>query len=256
MRTISIEYIKDNLLYYAFRPIDNNAAKDLIDAHNSNYLYINISEIYSYAFFRACIPIYYLSYCIKKLADISLEESSTETVIRKNPLDIIVTPIAKKDNNDPSNFLKFPHSNIKKPVNYLFSNATNYLRKAEIKEEIYYGLPGLIFDKNLRPLMYCYADSIINISKEILIKDIVCAIDPTVLNKDTIMSKFIMKEFIPEFLKISKSNIRRFIKEDFVRDVNIKVEIGDLSKFFYKPQEPETEDINLTITNFLKTFPI
>jgi hypothetical protein len=255
MRTISIENLRDNLLYYAFRPIDDNATKDLIDTHNSNYLYVNISEIYSYASFRACIPIYYLSYYIKKLADISLEESSTETVIYKNPLDIIVTPIAKKDNG-PFNFLKFSHCNIKKPVNHLFINNTNKLCKAEIKEEIYYGLPGLIFDKNLRPLMYCYVDSIINISKEVLIKDMVCAIDPTVLNKDTIMSKFIMKEFIPEFLKISKSTIRRFIGEDFVRDISIKVEIGDLSKFFYKPQEPETEDINLAITNFLKTFPI
>ena len=167
-----------------------------------------------------------------------------------------ITPIAKKRNSLVDS-AKFFHCNIKKPVGHLFSNTTNDLRVIEIKGEMYYGLPGLIFDKNLRPLMYCYVDSIINISKEILIKDIVCAIDPTVLNKDTIMSKFIMKEFIPEFLKISKSIIRAYIKADFVGDdVNIKVEIGDLSKFFYKPQEPKTENINLDITNLLKTCPI
>lgn len=255
MRTISIENLRDNLLYYAFRPIDNNATKDLIDTHNSNYLYVNISEIYSYASFRACIPIYYSSRYIKKLAAISLGESSIETGIYKNPLEIIVTPIAKKRNSLVDS-AKFFHCNIKKPVGHLFSNTTNDLRVIEIKGEMYYGLPGLIFDKNLRPLMYCYLDSVINISKEILVKDIVCAIDPTVLNKDTIMSKFIMKEFIPEFLRTSKSTIKRYSKGDFVDDINIKVEIGDLSKFFYKPQEPKTENINLDITNFLKTFPI
>lgn len=260
MRTISIETIRDNLLYMAFRPVGTDDNKGLIDVHNSNYLYINISEAYSYASFRACIPIYYASYYIKKLADISLEESSTENVMHKGPLEIIATPIAKKCDS----FLyaaKFPHCNIKKPIDYLFRNITNDLRMAEIKGEVYYGLPGLIFDKDLRPLMYCYLDTVINISKEVLFKDIICAIDPTVLNKDTIMSKFIMKEFIPEFLKTSKPTIKRFIKGDFIEeasldDINIKVEIGDLSKFFYKPQEPKTENIDLTITDFLKTVPI
>lgn len=260
MRMISIETIRDNLLCRAFRPVGTAGNEDLIDVHNSNYLYINISEVYSYASFRACIPIYYASYYIKKLIYMSFEENSTKIVINRDPLEIIATPIAKMGVSR-LHAATFPHSNIKKPIDYLFRNLTNNLRRVDIKGEIYYGLPGLIFDKDLRPLMYCYLDTVITISKEILFKDIICAIDPTVLNKDTIMSKFIMKEFIPEFLKTSKPAIRRLITGDFVEDdsldnINIKVEIGDLSKFFHKPQEPKTENIDFTITNFLKTVPV
>lgn len=100
----------------------------------------------------------------------------------------------------------------------LFRRAIEYRGREVIKfttpnDGIFYGLPGIIFDSNFKPLI-CISH-LIYLDEEHLefSKDIKVYVDPSVVKSDNMITRFIYNKLIPFLMLESGKNIKLSIKE-------------------------------------------
>lgn len=138
-------------------------------------------------------------------------------------------------------------------IKYFFNSVSFEKRLVKVvtnKDEVYYGGPGLILDKNFNPILLCT----VRAEKEVGIDNktyysytkVVIKVSPSVFTCNTgLLEKNILKKVIPLYITNPVNYIRvsaRFLNH-IAEDAIASVEVEDISKYIEKPIGPKTANI-------------
>ena len=123
------------------------------------------------------------------------------------------------------------------------------------KDDIFYGATGIILDKDYNPL---YLNTVELDANNRVINKLIYHISPRIFEKDGIVQKTIVKNFIPGIANFEISNYFRISSNcTYAKNITKSIIIDDsIDKFISKATPPSNinvnEELNATLKNYIK----
>lgn len=116
-----------------------------------------------------------------------------------NPKDFIIPFFRNEDNCVP--VIRTADALIKLFITYSPSLASSYIKAQNYKGEVYYGTNGIIFNKDMVPLLFNVLEAHRDTRGRVVYTKAKCYIHPSVFYTDGIVEKCIINKIIPSYMQ-------------------------------------------------------